>query len=161
MNSDSKNNFNRTLSLILPYRKKDLKLSVLFNKHNTYTAYHIDQVVYHSLKQRNTLQIFFDIRKSQFCNTFFDCNDLHDEGCNIQNNFNGIFTQYKDIMYYDSKESIVLDKVLYGNSFLENKIDINIIRLYKFQNDFLLCLCQFTSLYIIIKLIIRIRRSNL
>lgn len=140
MSTDSKNNFNRTLSINLDYRKNDLMLSVLFNKHNTYTAYHIDASIYHKLKHKNYINIFFDIKKSQFCDTFFDISDYSDDGSSIVNNFNGIYTQYKDIMYYENKETIILDKILYGSNFIENKIDINIIRLYKFKHDFLCCI---------------------
>jgi len=138
--STDKNNFNRTLSINLDYRKNDLMLSVLFNKHNTYTAYHIDSSLYHRLKHKNYINIFFDIKKSQFCDTFFDMTDYSDDGCSIINNFNGIYTQYKDIIYYENKETIILDKVLLGNTFIENKIDINILRLYKFKRDFLGCI---------------------
>ena len=139
MNVDNKNNFNRALNIKLDYYKANLMLSVLFNKHNTYTAYHIDPLMYHKLKQKNYINIFFDCKKSQFCDTFFDMSDYSDDGCNMVNNFNGIYTQYKDIMFYEDKETIILDKILHGTTFIENKIDINIIRLYKFKKDFLCC----------------------
>lgn len=36
------NNFNKKYTLFLKYAKIDFELSILFNTHNTYTAYHID-----------------------------------------------------------------------------------------------------------------------
>lgn len=142
MNEKTNDNFNRIYGPILKYGKKTFQLYILFNTYNTYTAYHINPKTYNQLKNKNYINICFDFKKSQFCNTFLDISDTKNDSCCSVNYFNGIYTQFKDILYYEYKESIVLDKVLISNSFVENKIDLNILRLHKFSNDFLYCICN-------------------
>ena len=140
MNADKSKNFNRSINYLLDFKKKEFNLNILFNKHNTYTAYHIDKSSFNHLKNKNSINVCFDLRKSNFCNTFLDICDMDTDNCNLKSTFNGIFTQHKDILYYDVKETIILDKVIQGDSFIENKLDINILKLYKFPNDFLFCI---------------------
>lgn len=142
MNDKTNENFNRIYGPILKYRNKIFQLYILFNNYNTYTAYHVNPKTYYSLKNKNNIHICFDFKKSQFCNTFLDISDTKNDACCCINNFNGIYTQFKDILYYENKETIILDKVLLSNRFVENKIDINILRLHKFPTDFLYCICN-------------------
>ena len=135
-------NFNRTYTLWLKFHKKVFDLNILFNDYNTYTGYYIKPGTHHVLKLENKLNVCFDIKKLLFCNTFLDFNDKRSDSCNIVNGFDGIYTQYKDILYYDMKETVSMGKVLIDNSFVENKIDISIIRLYKFPQDSLFCVCN-------------------
>jgi hypothetical protein len=142
MNEKTNDNFNRIYGPIVKYKNKLLQLYVLFNDYNTYTAYHIDPKIYYSLKNRNNIDICFDFKKSQFCNTFLDISTIKNDSSCCVNQFNGIYTQFKDILYYEDKETIILDKILISNKFIDNKIDINILRLHKFPTDFLYCICN-------------------
>ena len=142
MNDRKNENFNRIYGPVLKYGKKNLQLYILFNNYNIFTAYHINPKTYNFLKNKNIIKVCFDFKKSRFCNTFLDYSNTKSDSCTCINSFNGIFTQFKDILHYEYKESIVMDKVLLSNTFIENKIDINILRLYKFPLDFLYCICN-------------------
>lgn len=143
MKHEENNNFNRSYNLSLKFKKKLFDLNILFNNFNTYTSYFIKKETYHTLKNcGNKLNVCFDIKRSLFCNTFLDFDDKKCDSCNLVNSFNGIYTQFKDLLYYDIKETITLGKILSGSSFIENKLDINVFKLYKFPDDFVFCICN-------------------
>lgn len=139
---NANNRFQREYILNLKFLKKYINLSILFNKNNLYTSYHVDQQTYCMCKNRYSLNVCFDLKKSRFCQTFLDISDYKSENCDIVNAFNGIFTQYRNLVFYDNQESIHMDKVLMFDSFVENKLDIHVFRLYKFDREFLFCLCS-------------------
>ena len=116
MNDKPNENFNRIYGPVLKYGKKNLQLYILFNNYNTFTAYHINPKTYNFLKNKNIVKVCFDFKKSQFCNTFLDISDVKNDSCTCINTFNGIYTQFKDILHYENKETIVLDKVLLSKS---------------------------------------------
>ena len=142
-NADKKDTkFTSKYTLCLKYLNKNIDLSILANEFNTYTAYHIDHSIYNTFRSRYNLNIMFDISRSNFCNTFLDIGTYRSDDCDHVNKFNGIFTQYKDIITYKKNQSIVFNKVLKNNKFIENKLDIYILGLTKFSDSFIYCICN-------------------
>lgn len=141
MSNENNEKFTSKFVFDVNYLSKMVALTVLFNEHNTYMAYHIDHSIYNVFKNRYNLNIMFDITKSSFCNTFLDIDTIKTDGVDNVNKFNSIYTQFKDIIYYDGIKSVVMDKIV-KNGILENKIDIHLLRLYKFKDSFLYCICN-------------------
>lgn len=142
MSNENKEKFTSRYTFEVNFFNKKIDLSILSNSNNTYIAYHIDHNVYNTYKNKYNLNITFNIQKSMFCNTFLDINSYKNDGLDRQNKFCGIFTQYKDILYYDLNQSIVFNKIVKGSSILENKLDIYVIKLTKFKDSFLYCICN-------------------
>lgn len=135
--------FNRLYSLNLMFNNNWCDLTILFNKNNLYTAYQLDQTTYSRLKKNNlSYYIFFDIKKSSFANTFFDISDIRTQTLDIKNQFNTIFTQYKDLVRYELNETIKLSRVHTNHGDFDNILNIYIFRLSLMENDFLYCLTE-------------------
>lgn len=145
MNDDKYKNDNKFTSKFcfeVNYYHKKIELNVLSNSFNTYVAYHIDHNLYHVYKHKYNLNVNFNLNKSIFCNTFLDLSTNKTDGLDEQNKFCSIYTQYKDIISYDFTYTIMYEKVIKSTSFLENKLDIYGLRLNKFKDNFLYCICN-------------------
>lgn len=135
--------FNRSYSLNLMFNKEWCNLDIIFNKNNLYTAFQIDQKSYvKNIKNGCSALIFFDIKKSTFCNTFLDTSDVKTSNLDIKNQFNSVYTQYKDMIKFELNETIKLSKISTGHGFLENLINIHVFRFNVLEDSFLYCLVE-------------------
>ena len=135
--------FNRLYTLNLLFNNEWCDLTILFNKNNLYTAYQLDQKTYlKSKKCGYSNYIFFDIKKSSFVNTFFDTSDMKSQTLDIKNQFNTLYTQYKDTVRYELNETIKLSKIKTNHGTFDNILNIYIFRLCLMETDFLYCLTE-------------------
>lgn len=135
--------FNRSYTLNIMFNGEWCDLTILFNKNNLYTAYQLDQKTYSKTKKNGFSNIiFFDIKKSSFCNTFLDISDIKSSGLDIKNQFNTVYTQYKDIIKFELNETIKLSRVTSKNGSSENSINIHVFRFTLLEDNFLYCLVE-------------------
>lgn len=135
--------FNRSYTLNLMFNGEWCDLTIFFNKNNLYTAYQVDQKTYSKIKKNgNSNIIFFDVRKSSFCNLFVDMSDVRSQNLDIKNQFNCLYTQYKDIVHYELNETIKLSKTHTPNGWVDNILNIYVFRLSLMENNFLYCLAE-------------------
>lgn len=135
--------FNRSYTLNLMFNDEWCNLTIFFNKNNLYTAYQLDQKTYLKTKDSCSSFIFFDIRKSSFANTFLDISDLiKSSNLDIKNQFNSLYTQYKDIVRYELNETIKLSKVKTPHGWFDNTLSVYVFRLCLEESNFLYCLTE-------------------
>jgi len=129
--------YNRSYDLYFEFKREHLILNVLFNRNNLYTAFNIDRQIYQEIKSSDSrIDIFFDVHKSLFCDTFMELRDMKSSTIDIKNQFYNILPEYRDLIQIESRESLKLSD---SN---DNTISIYTFRFKLYRTNFLYCLTE-------------------
>ena len=134
---------NRLYSMYLPFMDSFCEISVVFNKSNSFIGFNLDQKNY--LRSRNNELrsiIYQDIDKSEFATSFLDIRNFKSKNLDIRMQFHNILPQYKDIVQYETNETIKLSKVQTKRGIYESCLFIYVFRYVDFGNNFLYCLAE-------------------
>lgn len=137
------NKYNRSYDLYFQYRRDHFLLNILFNRNNLYTAFNVDKPTYQTIKNSDArIDMFFDIHKSLFCDTYLELRDLKTQTIDIKNQYHSILPEFRSIVRCEMNETIQIEKNITQNNSFENVVNINVFRFVSHGTDFLYCLIE-------------------
>lgn len=137
------NKYNRSYDLYFQFRRDYFLLNVLFNRNNLYAAFNMDKPTYQSVKNSDSrVDMFFDVHKSLFCDTFLELRDIKTETIDIKNQYHNILPEFRGIIQCEMNERIELEKNITQVNFFENAVDIHVFRFNLQKTNFLYCLIE-------------------
>jgi hypothetical protein len=118
-------------------------ITFMFNKSTAFIGFNLDQQNY--IKSRNNKiksTIYQDLSQSEFATSFLDIRNFRSKNLDIKQQFHNILPEFRDLIHYETNETVKLSKIQTSKGKFESCLYIYIFRYTNFGDDFLYCLAE-------------------